>query len=42
MEFDSGDLHVGGKDCLHWFQPGIPDLVSYKVMNTILSTKSTS
>jgi hypothetical protein len=38
FEYESGDLHVGGKDCLHWLQPGIPDLVSQHVMDSILPT----
>jgi hypothetical protein len=38
FEYESGDLHVGGKDCLHWLQPGIPDLVSQYVLDSILST----
>jgi hypothetical protein len=31
LQYTSGDLHVGGKDCLHWIQPGIPDLVAYQI-----------
>jgi hypothetical protein len=37
LEFQSGDLHVGGKDCLHWLQPGIPDLVAANITNFIAS-----
>jgi hypothetical protein len=25
-------MHVGGKDCLHWMQPGIPDLLAVDVL----------
>ncbi|KAL3922737.1 MAG: hypothetical protein SGILL_002040 [Bacillariaceae sp.] len=28
LQMESGHLHVGGKDCLHWMQPGIPDLLA--------------
>ena len=35
IENHSGDLHVGGKDCLHWLQPGIPDLVAVNISQTI-------
>lgn len=31
LQYKSGDLHVGGRDCLHWLQPGIPDLLAAKV-----------
>jgi hypothetical protein len=37
LEYDSGNLHVGGKDCLHWLQPGIPDLVAAEISTTISS-----
>ena len=37
QEFQSGDLHVGGKDCLHWLQPGIPDLVAADIASSIVS-----
>ena len=41
FQFESGDLHVGGKDCLHWLQPGIPDLVTFKVLDSLLSSSDT-
>jgi hypothetical protein len=31
LQYKSGDLHVGGRDCLHWLQPGIPDLLAATV-----------
>ena len=31
-EYSNGHLHVGGRDCLHWLQPGIPDLLAAKVV----------
>jgi hypothetical protein len=35
IEYKQGDLHVGGKDCLHWLQPGIPDLLAADVTSFI-------
>jgi hypothetical protein len=35
LEYEAGDLHVGGRDCLHWLQPGIPDLLAMDVVNFI-------
>lgn len=28
LQYRSGHLHVGGRDCLHWIMPGIPDLLA--------------
>jgi hypothetical protein len=38
LEYKSGDLHVGGKDCLHWLQPGIPDLVAASITGILSSS----
>jgi hypothetical protein len=35
LQMDSGHLHIGGKDCLHWIQPGIPDLLAADVLRSI-------
>lgn len=35
IEYSQGGLHVGGKDCLHWLQPGIPDLLAADVTSFI-------
>jgi hypothetical protein len=35
LQMQSGHLHVGGKDCLHWMQPGIPDLLATAVLSYI-------
>ncbi|KAG7338581.1 GDSL/SGNH-like acyl-esterase family protein [Nitzschia inconspicua] len=35
LQLDSGHLHVGGKDCLHWMQPGIPDLLAADVLRYV-------
>jgi hypothetical protein len=35
LQVDSGHLHIGGKDCLHWMQPGIPDLLAADVLRSI-------
>lgn len=32
LERKNGEMHVGGGDCLHWLQPGIPDLVAADVL----------
>lgn len=39
IQLESGNLHVGGGDCLHWLQPGIPDLLAAAV--TDFATKPT-
>jgi hypothetical protein len=28
LQYKSGHLHVGNRDCLHWIMPGIPDLLA--------------
>ncbi|KAL3905495.1 MAG: hypothetical protein SGILL_009657, partial [Bacillariaceae sp.] len=35
LQMESGYLHVGGRDCLHWMQPGMPDLLAADVMRYI-------
>jgi len=37
LQFHAGNLHVGGKDCLHWVQPGIPDLLAVNVSTFVAS-----
>jgi hypothetical protein len=32
----SGDLHVGSGDCLHWLQPGLPDLVAIDIFKYLI------
>jgi hypothetical protein len=32
LQYKSGRMHVGGRDCLHWMQPGIPDLLAVDVL----------
>jgi hypothetical protein len=34
-----GHLHVWHGDCLHWLQPGIPDLYAAELADFLLSTK---
>ena len=29
--------HVGGKDCYHWFQPGVPDLFAAEVAKAVVA-----
>ena len=38
VEQSSGHLHVGGKDCLHWMQPGIPDVMAAEIVKKISTT----
>ena len=40
LQYSSGNLHVGGKDCLHWIQPGIPDLIAGNISSYISSLAS--
>jgi hypothetical protein len=35
LQMESGHLHVGGRDCLHWMQPGIPDLIAADVLRFV-------
>lgn len=35
LQYKSGRMHVGGRDCLHWMQPGIPDLLAVDVLRYI-------
>jgi hypothetical protein len=35
LQMESGYLHVGGKDCLHWMQPGMPDLLAADVLRYV-------
>lgn len=36
LEYRSGDLHVGGRDCLHWIMPGIPDLLAASLLEQVV------
>jgi hypothetical protein len=31
-----GHLHVGHKDCTHWTQPGVPDILAAELVNNVL------
>lgn len=37
LEYSRGDLHVGGRDCLHWIMPGIPDLLAASLVGSLSS-----
>jgi len=39
LEVGSGDLHVGGRDCLHWIMPGIPDLLAASLIAALGSKR---
>lgn len=36
VELARGDLHVGGRDCLHWAMPGIPDLLASSIVRSTI------
>jgi hypothetical protein len=38
LQYKSGNMHVGGKDCLHWMQPGIPDLLAVDLLQHTTTT----
>eukprot|EP00542_Grammatophora_oceanica_P020446 CAMPEP_0194038350 /NCGR_PEP_ID=MMETSP0009_2-20130614/10590_1 /TAXON_ID=210454 /ORGANISM="Grammatophora oceanica, Strain CCMP 410" /LENGTH=122 /DNA_ID=CAMNT_0038680813 /DNA_START=39 /DNA_END=404 /DNA_ORIENTATION=+ len=38
LQLRSGNLHVGGTDCLHWLQPGIPDFQAKEISDFLRTT----
>jgi hypothetical protein len=41
LEREQGDLHVGGRDCLHWIMPGIPDLLAASLITALHPSANT-
>lgn len=35
LQRESGRLHVGGNDCLHWSMPGIPDRLAASILRSL-------
>jgi len=36
IQYKSGNLHIGNRDCTHWIMPGIPDLLAASVVRHLL------
>jgi hypothetical protein len=42
LESKLGHLHVGGRDCLHWLQPGLPDLIAADASHFVASLEKST
>jgi hypothetical protein len=42
LQLSRGDLHVGGRDCLHWLMPGMPDLMAASLVDFMVNNMTTS